>query len=66
MQRAVDLAVGTLTDREREIVRRRITCDDADTLSVFGQALGLSRERVRQIESKACEKLRTVLEECAA
>ena len=66
VQRAVDLAVGTLTDREREIVRRRITSDDADTLSVVGQALGLSRERVRQIESKACEKLRTVLEECAA
>lgn len=66
VQRAVDLAVGTLTDREREIVRRRITSDDADTLSVVGQALGLSRERVRQIESKACEKLRTVLEDCAA
>jgi RNA polymerase sigma-32 factor len=66
VQRAVNHAVGTLTEREREIVRRRITSDDADTLSVVGQALGLSRERVRQIESKACEKLRTVLEDCAA
>jgi len=66
VERAVGRAVGTLTEREREIVRRRITSDDADTLSVVGQALGLSRERVRQIESKACEKLRTVLEECAA
>jgi len=66
VERAVDHAVGTLTEREREIVRRRITSDDADTLNVVGQALGLSRERVRQIESKACEKLRTVLEDCAA
>lgn len=66
VQRAVSHAVGTLTEREREIIRRRITSDDADTLSVVGQALGLSRERVRQIESKACEKLRTVLEDCAA
>ena len=66
VERAVDHAVGTLTEREREIIRRRITTDDADTLNVVGQALGLSRERVRQIESKACEKLRTVLEDCAA
>ena len=66
VERAVGRAVGTLTEREREIVRRRITSEDVDTLNVVGQALGLSRERVRQIESKACEKLRTVLEECAA
>jgi RNA polymerase sigma-32 factor len=64
--RAIERAVGLLSEREREIVSRRITLDESDTLSVVGEALGLSRERVRQIESKAREKLRSALEERAA
>ena len=63
---SIERALGSLSTREQEIIRRRITNDDADTLSVVGDALGLSRERVRQIESKACEKLRANLEERAA
>jgi RNA polymerase primary sigma factor len=53
-------ALGDLDGKEREVVRLRfgIGDDRPRTLQEIGDRLGLSRERVRQIESRAKEKLR--------
>ena len=53
-------ALGDLDGKEREVVRLRfgIGDDRPRTLQEIGAQLGLSRERVRQIESRAKEKLR--------
>lgn len=56
---AVHRALATLTEREREVIRRRYGIEgDAKTLQQVGDALNLSRERVRQIELSALKKLR--------
>ena len=54
-------ALAGLSERERDIVRRRYLVDDRETLARLGKAYGLSRERVRQVERRACDKLRGVL-----
>jgi RNA polymerase sigma-32 factor len=54
-------ALGVLTDREARIIRARRLQDDADTLESLGQNLGISKERVRQIENRALEKLKQAL-----
>lgn len=59
-------ALATLTERERKIVQRRILDDETATLSVLGCDMGLSRERVRQIEKRAQQKLRSALLERVA
>ena len=55
-----DAVLRTLAPREREIIRRRFGMDDgqAQTLEEVGQAFGLTRERIRQLEAKALSKLR--------
>jgi RNA polymerase sigma-32 factor len=58
---AVDAALRDLTDRERMIVRERLMSDDPRTLQELGEKLGVSKERVRQIEERACGKLRAKL-----
>jgi RNA polymerase sigma-32 factor len=45
------------------IVRARLMSDEPRTLQDLGIELGVSKERVRQIEERACLKLRTKLEE---
>ena len=49
-----------LTDRERQVIRMRYGLDDerTHTLEEIGEQLGVTRERVRQIEARAMEKLR--------
>mgnify|MGYP001172807397 CR=1 FL=1 len=64
-QAAVARALGTLDRREREIVRRRYLDDEAQTLRVIGRDLGLSRERVRQLELRARDKMRRELDRVA-
>jgi RNA polymerase sigma-32 factor len=56
-------ALGHLTERERLIVRARLMTDEPRTLQDLGVELGVSKERVRQIEERACLKLRGALEE---
>jgi RNA polymerase sigma factor (sigma-70 family) len=53
-------AMGELDGKEREVVRLRFGLEDDEplTLQEIGERLRLSRERVRQIESRAKEKLR--------
>ncbi|HEX7084455.1 MAG TPA: sigma-70 family RNA polymerase sigma factor [Gaiellaceae bacterium] len=51
--------LSRLTDREREVVRARFGFDGAgEKLIEIGERLGLSAERVRQIEERALAKLR--------
>jgi RNA polymerase primary sigma factor len=56
-----DQALSTLTPREEKIVRMRFGLDRSGrerTLEEIGDFFGVSRERIRQIESKALNKLR--------
>ncbi len=54
-------ALGVLTERELRIVRERRLAEDSATLEALGARLGISKERVRQIENRAMEKLRRAL-----
>jgi RNA polymerase primary sigma factor len=56
----VERALAPLSDREREVVRLRygLGADREYTLEEIGRRLSVTRERVRQIESRAMQKLR--------
>ena len=61
MVERVRAALSELDDKEREIVELRFGLDrdgEMRTLQEIGEALHLSRERIRQIEARAKEKLR--------
>jgi len=51
-------AMQNLNEREREIFSARNLRDDPETLEELSQRFGISRERVRQIESRCMEKVR--------
>jgi len=55
-------ALEILNDREKRIINRRRLSEDGATLESLGVELGISKERVRQIENRALEKLRGALE----
>ncbi len=57
---AVDQALAELSEREQSVVRLRFGLDDGQvrTLEEVGKAFGVTRERIRQIESKVLAKLR--------
>jgi RNA polymerase sigma-32 factor len=54
-------ALTVLNERELQIVRERRLKDEGETLEALGESLGISKERVRQIENRALEKLREAL-----
>ncbi|MGM0521034.1 MAG: RNA polymerase sigma factor RpoS [Pseudomonadota bacterium] len=60
----VDEWLGELTEKQREVVVRRfgLRGHEAATLEEVGAEIGLTRERVRQIQVEALKKLRRVLE----
>ncbi|NIZ13959.1 RNA polymerase factor sigma-32 [Phaeobacter sp. HF9A] len=56
------VAMQGLNERERLIVRERKLREDGRTLESLGDELGLSKERVRQLEAAAFQKMRKSLE----
>jgi len=60
LNQAVSEALGELSERERKVVRLRFGLEDGEmrTLEEVGREFGVTRERIRQIESKTLAKLR--------
>ncbi len=54
-------ALEVLNERELRILRARRLEEEQVTLEFLGTRLGISKERVRQIENRALEKLRRAL-----
>lgn len=51
-------AIGDLSPREQTIIRQRRLSEEAVTLEELGKELGVSKERIRQLEQRALNKLR--------
>ena len=64
-QEAIQVMLGRLTDRERKIIISHYGINGASeqTLKQLGRELGISKQRVCQIASRAQEKLRRIAEE---
>ena len=60
LRSSVDEVLDALTDREADVLRLRFGIDDGRprTLEEVGKAFGVTRERIRQIESRTLAKLR--------
>lgn len=56
-RRLFALAMQNLNEREREIITARRLIDNPTTLEDLSQSYGISRERIRQIENRAVEKM---------
>lgn len=56
-----DILLDRLTDRETEIICRRygLNRTKAETLEEIGADMGVTRERIRQLEARALKKLKT-------
>ena len=57
----LNAALGELTEREQKIIRERHLTYEGITLEQLGEALGVSKERVRQLEQRAMGKLKSYL-----
>jgi RNA polymerase sigma-32 factor len=55
---ALQSAMESLTAREQRIVEARILSEEPCTLQALGREMGVSKERVRQLEVRARQKLR--------
>jgi RNA polymerase sigma-32 factor len=58
-------AMGSLNERERHILTERRLTDDPQTLEELSQVYDVSRERIRQIEVRAFEKLQRAMQRIA-
>ncbi len=60
----IDKWLSQLTDKQREVVEQRFGLNgyDVSTLEEVGNTIGVTRERVRQIQIEALKKLRDILE----
>ena len=54
-------ALSVLNPRERNIIKQRILADPPSTLQDIAEQYGVSRERIRQIEQNALQKLRKAM-----
>jgi RNA polymerase sigma-32 factor len=63
--RWIEEAMKTLTPRETYIITRRRLSEEPLTLEALGDELGVSKERVRQVEHQALSKLKRALEQIA-
>jgi RNA polymerase sigma-32 factor len=61
----LEAALGDLTERERHIITERRLKDDPTTLETLASEYGVSRERVRQIEVRAFDKLQKAMQAAA-
>jgi len=59
----IDKALNRLTRREREIIAQRFLAERRITLAEIGESFGVSKERVRQIEGRALQKMHATLSE---
>ena len=57
----LEIAINTLSDREQTIIKSRKLKNKSLTLEELGIKLKISKERVRQIETKALEKLKIAI-----
>ncbi len=57
----ISKAISTLNEREKTIIQLRKLKEKSITLDELGKMLKISKERVRQIETKALQKLKTAL-----
>ena len=64
-RRLLNSAMETLNDRERHILTERRLRDNPTTLEDLSQEYDISRERVRQIEVRAFEKLQKAIRNAA-
>ena len=58
LEAALEKTSDSMDDREKVILDRRLLNDEPMTLAEIGSELGVTRERVRQIEKKVVDKLR--------
>lgn len=59
-------AVAALPERERRIVEQRHLQDEPKTLNQLGEELGISKERVRQLEERALDRMRHSMRDAIA
>lgn len=59
-------AMQTLPERERDILSERRLSDSPETLEVMGKKYGISRERVRQLEVRAFDKIQAAVKAAVA